>query len=212
MSIPKPKHCGQNWLDMTPAEGGRICGGCDKLIVDFTKCTWREIEEVQAANNNTVCGMYTDKQLQHWGQQPPANSCSKIAASLALFASLASVTPANGQVQDSSKVRTVIHGKIVDIEGAPLDAFVVLKGTKCGTVSKPDGSYTIDVTDYIDTLTKPTLLYKSIGMEDATANIPNRRGEIECHIVLVQPHITYFYVEEPKLVDTLLHVIKRKKK
>ncbi len=32
--LPKPKPCGENWSAMQPADGGRICGKCTKLIRD----------------------------------------------------------------------------------------------------------------------------------------------------------------------------------
>jgi len=57
-TITKPKYCGQNWLEMQPTDGGRICGQCDKVIVDFSKMSWTEIEQLQRQNNNAVCGMY----------------------------------------------------------------------------------------------------------------------------------------------------------
>ena len=68
---PKPKYCHQNWDAMTQTEKGRICGACDKLIFDFRKNTWNEIEKKQRESNNTTCGLYSDKQLKYWGQEPP---------------------------------------------------------------------------------------------------------------------------------------------
>jgi len=68
--LPKPKHCGENWAAMQPAEGGRICGACTKLIRDFSGCSWEEIERVQRENNYAVCGMYSRRQLERWGQTP----------------------------------------------------------------------------------------------------------------------------------------------
>ncbi len=46
MTTAKPKHCGQNWLEMTPTENGRICRQCSKIIVDFSRKTWTEIETI----------------------------------------------------------------------------------------------------------------------------------------------------------------------
>lgn len=213
MSIPKPKHCGQNWLDMTPAEGGRICGGCDKLIVDFTKHTWREIEEVQAANSNAVCGMYTDKQLQHWGQQPPTGNCGKLAASLALFASLASVTPANGQQQDSSSVRTVIHGCVSGERGGVDSVRVSLFGTKYFTLTDNDGNYNFDITDYVDTISKPLVHYEKKGYVYDAKWL--KRGDNLIDISFYRDggaQISSFYVQQPTVIDTVKHKLKRKKK
>jgi len=71
MNTPKPRHCGQNWLEMQPVEGGRMCGQCEKKITDFSKMRWSAIEAIQQQNNNTVCGMYHPKQLEHWGKEIP---------------------------------------------------------------------------------------------------------------------------------------------
>ncbi len=86
--IPKPKHCEQNWLDMKPTDGGRMCGQCQKKITDFSKMKWVEIEKLQAEFNNELCGMYNPKQLDNWGREVPKNSFNKVAASTALILSL----------------------------------------------------------------------------------------------------------------------------
>ncbi len=55
-TLPKPKYCGQDWLKMTPTDGGRICGHCTVftqkalaenglgffcvLLVDFVVYLW----------------------------------------------------------------------------------------------------------------------------------------------------------------------------
>lgn len=79
-TLMKPKHCGQNWLDMKPTEGGRICGQCEKKIVDFTKKSWKDISKIQEENNNSLCGMYAPKQLEYWGQEIPSNKTVLIKA------------------------------------------------------------------------------------------------------------------------------------
>ena len=79
--ILKPNHCDQNWLEMTPTNGGRICEKCNKRIVDFSKMNWAQIERIQNQNNNAVCGMYNHKQLENWGHELPtfSNSIKKAA-------------------------------------------------------------------------------------------------------------------------------------
>jgi hypothetical protein len=77
MTFPKPKFCGQNWLDMNPTKDGRLCGGCKKNIVDFSKKSFSEIEKIQSANNNSICGMYSKKQINNWGQSNTQNEYLK---------------------------------------------------------------------------------------------------------------------------------------
>ena len=54
---------------MQPTEQGRICSACQKKVIDFTKKSWKQIEEIQNANNNSLCGVYTQEQLKHWGYE-----------------------------------------------------------------------------------------------------------------------------------------------
>lgn len=78
--IPEPRNCNQDWLKMEKTEGGRICGKCEQKMVDFSKMNWNEIERVHAENPGQ-CGMYSQKQLNHWGYEPPSifSECSKVA-------------------------------------------------------------------------------------------------------------------------------------
>ena len=112
-SIPKPKHCNQHWLEMQPTDSGRICGQCQKHIVDFSKMKWAEIEAIQRANNNTVCGMYSNKQLKYWGQEVPCSQLSKSLTTAALLLSLsATLTAQNTGKVDTCEQRIVIRGFI----------------------------------------------------------------------------------------------------
>lgn len=122
--IPKPKHCGQNWLDMTPAEGGRICGQCEKKIVDFSKASWTEIEALQKQHNHSLCGMYHPKQLEHWGGEVPkfGNSLLKAVAITGLAVSLATTT--YGQNTTDS---LIIEGMVFDRETGEQLPFVQVR-------------------------------------------------------------------------------------
>lgn len=69
--MQKPPPCYQDWNAMEIVDGGRICAQCDKTIVDFTKVTWENILEHQKKTQFTTCGKYSEKQITHWGYQPP---------------------------------------------------------------------------------------------------------------------------------------------
>jgi len=79
--IPKPQFCSQGWLEMEKVEGGRLCGECQKVMTDFTKMKWAEIEKIHSNSKEPVCGMYSKKQLDHWGNEVPSffSRCSKSA-------------------------------------------------------------------------------------------------------------------------------------
>ena len=93
-ALPKPLACNQVWENMSPCDGGRICTGCGKLVVDFRKYKWHEIEQVQRESMVPVCGLYNPKQIDNWGQDisPRANNHKLVKLSTALLA-LAQLVP-----------------------------------------------------------------------------------------------------------------------
>lgn len=162
--IPKPKHCGQNWLEMNPTDGGRICGQCDKKIVDFSKMSWVEIEKLQRQNNNGVCGMYNPRQLDNWGQEIPMynNSFLKVATITGLTISFA--TSSHGQTINTSD-SIVIKGKIIDETTAVELPFVnvLLKNSKVGAVTDLDGNFKLVLRNVPSTPLPDTLEVNYIG-------------------------------------------------
>jgi hypothetical protein len=115
MAIPKPKQCNQGWLDMKPTEGGRICSACEKTIVDFSRMKWKEIELIQTENSNSVCGMYTDRQLNNWGEEPKRSFLklpSATASSLILM--LAQLTAGDSVAQTTLEIQIVEDSTVRD--------------------------------------------------------------------------------------------------
>jgi hypothetical protein len=55
--------CPKDYNAMSPAENGRFCGQCCKVVVDFTKKTAEEIFEY-LKNNSGTCGRFLHSQLQ----------------------------------------------------------------------------------------------------------------------------------------------------
>ncbi|MDR0227451.1 MAG: carboxypeptidase-like regulatory domain-containing protein, partial [Flavobacteriaceae bacterium] len=53
LEIPEP--CGEDWNLMTPQEKGRHCAVCDKVVVDFSKATKREII-AHIKKEGKICG------------------------------------------------------------------------------------------------------------------------------------------------------------
>jgi hypothetical protein len=213
--IPKPKHCEQNWLDMKPANGGRLCGQCQKKIIDFSKMKWAEIEAIQEANNNDVCGMYHSKQLDHWGREVPKTNFNKVAASTALILSLNGIDNVSAQ-SDTSKAKNkslYISGvvKSKSSKGAIEDAAFVtifLKGTNCATTSFNDGYYVLDISNYIDTIKEPELVFKAIGLKELRVKLESSKNDfLKFNPILDETFTelgpTMFYVESPTLKNRI---------
>ena len=60
--IPKP--CHENWHNMTPKEQGRYCGSCEKIVIDFTKMSDKELlSYFTKATGQPVCGRFANDQL-----------------------------------------------------------------------------------------------------------------------------------------------------
>lgn len=60
--IPKP--CQENWHAMTPMEQGRFCGSCEKIVIDFTKMSDKELlNYFTKAAGQPVCGHFSNDQL-----------------------------------------------------------------------------------------------------------------------------------------------------
>jgi hypothetical protein len=171
--VPKPKHCGENWLAMQPADGGRICGKCTKLIRDFSGCSWAEIERIQRENNYAVCGMYSPAQLKHWGQTPASRTFG-YAAPLVVATAAVTLLPAGpgkahagvpaaqfarqpageaalpqpaAEPRDSART-VVFSGKVIDaVNKQPLPGVsVLLKGSTTGTTTGHQGEFRLNWT------------------------------------------------------------------
>ena len=64
LSIDDP--CKENWNDMELDEQGRFCKKCEKIVVDFTSMSDKEISRIitEAKNNDKrVCGRLKKSQL-----------------------------------------------------------------------------------------------------------------------------------------------------
>lgn len=164
--IPKPKHCGQNWLDMNPTEGGRICGQCEKKIVDFSKSSWSEIEKLQSLYNNGLCGMYHPKQLENWGQEIPESNNSLLKAAVITGISISIANSSYAQIITTDSL--VVEGKIIDGEiGEGLPATRVrLKNSKVEAMTDLDGNFKLVLRNVPSSPIPDTLEIESVGFKN----------------------------------------------
>jgi hypothetical protein len=90
ISIAKP--CAENWEEMLPAEQGRHCAACERLIIDFSVKTDQEILEYIKQSNGKLCGRFSNNQLDRdLIQESNTRKISlweKVAASLLFFISV----------------------------------------------------------------------------------------------------------------------------
>lgn len=62
--IKVPKPCHENWNNMTPDEQGRFCGSCQKVVVDFTAMSDKELlDHISKTAGQHSCGRFLSNQL-----------------------------------------------------------------------------------------------------------------------------------------------------
>jgi len=69
ISIPSP--CHEDWNNMTPAEQGRFCSRCQKVVTDFTNYTDAQLYQFLRNHNKQVCGRFYNRQLNTSISVPP---------------------------------------------------------------------------------------------------------------------------------------------
>jgi hypothetical protein len=73
IQIKVPKPCHENWHNMTLKEQGRFCASCEKIVVDFSKMSDRELlNHLSKAVGQPVCGRFANDQLNR-NMAPVAN-------------------------------------------------------------------------------------------------------------------------------------------
>ncbi|MBF4519284.1 carboxypeptidase-like regulatory domain-containing protein [Flavobacterium sp. ANB] len=159
ISIPKP--CHENWLEMSPTEKGKFCSSCQKNVIDFTKASNREIILAYNENEN-LCDRFRISQLDRNIMIPKEKKSIWviIAASVIAFLGLGNQTAkAQGNVRieqtdknrlnDSINIKSTAKNKysgiVLDENNIPLPgAYLMIKGTKIGTQTDIDGSFSIE--------------------------------------------------------------------
>ena len=220
-NFPKPKYCGQNWSDMKPTDGGRICGKCTKTIVDFTDMRWGEIEALQAEHNNSLCGRYAPKQLEYWGKEIPKRGFpfkSAFAAS-SLLVALGMVPPQKAEAQNLDSIQTVvdsslmnmevasdeespvdiiIKGRVLDLDTMPVPgAMIIIEGSTNGAFSDENGNYRITITERLSEIRQTSLKVSYTFYLDTHISLSGlNAGENELHISFkeINENVDVFYI------------------
>lgn len=220
--MKKPLNCEQNWLNMKPTEGGRVCGKCEKTIVDFSEMSWKEVLNVQSNNDYSLCGMYSKKQLEHWGHEPP-NSLKNYTAGLALTSILLTglglpstkglaQTPIDQQTaidsscfdvvgpRVSNDTVTVITGTVIDENGEPIMGaniyFLPQVNTNC--ISDINGAFRLETSMDLSELKEVTLVVNYIGF--TPRHIPLADWVIAptiFQVTMTEADRIVFYVKQP---------------
>lgn len=164
-----PQSCHESWSDMTPADKGRFCLSCQKIVTDFTQLSDKEIIELLQSNQATSCGRFLPHQLNRTLSMPaparhhkPFMSIAAIAAALTItipFAKAAnppekalySINTEDTQTtaifpqQDTMRF---ISGVVSDKEGRSLlGTTIKIKNQQIGTVTNAAGEFSLRIPD-----------------------------------------------------------------
>ncbi|MBK6635691.1 MAG: carboxypeptidase-like regulatory domain-containing protein [Chitinophagaceae bacterium] len=173
LSIPEP--CHQSWHQMTPAEQGRYCNACAKVVVDFSMMTDTEVlNYFTTSDHEKVCGRALPSQLDRTIMRPkvPAKRLFwywNYIVMFLLFFAKGNMARAQGNVKAMTGLNPVssndmyktpvtksgeavisdsilISGKVMDRNGKPVSyASVKIKGTATGFSADVHGKYTVKV-------------------------------------------------------------------
>jgi hypothetical protein len=61
LTIPKP--CHENWDQMSDVQKRKFCNACQKVVIDFTNMSDRELANFFKKTTGSVCGKFKDDQL-----------------------------------------------------------------------------------------------------------------------------------------------------
>ncbi|HEX8392152.1 MAG TPA: hypothetical protein VF665_07365 [Longimicrobium sp.] len=160
------RRCGQRWDEMKPVEGGRLCGACDRRIVDFRQWTDVEIALAHVRSEQPVCGVYSDPQLARMGMMDaappqPGRRLPVLALGASLLGTAAhaqtpgtppvtaaprpSAEPAPARRNEvpgaaPQRVSRVIRGTVRDTAGHPLRDVIVWIGGSSSRVTRTDSA------------------------------------------------------------------------
>ena len=177
LTIPEP--CHQDWKKMTPTELGKFCSSCEKEVFDFTTYSDEQLIK-HLDNNNSICGRFTDKQLNRDLQlqrKQRHNYLSYTFSGLfSLFLLNSSTTKAQEKpktIQTDKKFTSIplqntrandsitVSGAVLEESRYPLPgATVLIKGTTTGTSTDFDGKFNLECKKS-DTLTISYVGYHS---------------------------------------------------
>jgi len=158
--------CGENWNQMPNTKEGKFCNACSRNLVDFTIMSDNEILAYLAKNSQTVCGRFSETQLNRPLQQSVIKRTYgyvyKLLASFLFFGIsheskskdtvdvnqhfIANHVHDSDTIVQSKSNLSEIKGIVIDkLTGTPLD-YVIIKLTRDsvfydGTYSNLDGEF-----------------------------------------------------------------------
>ncbi|MBC7850617.1 MAG: T9SS type A sorting domain-containing protein [Chitinophagaceae bacterium] len=172
LQIAEP--CHENWNKMSQQEQGRFCQSCSKTVIDFSFMHDREIVNQIYAENGSVCGRFSNHQLNRTLNPAPATHRAGAYAWTAVIAAMLSVGAAQSQTKPERATRGANNKRVVQqrdtfafgevaiqvtpklqrVKGILLDektltpipfGKIVIKGTESKVTADADGCFVLPV-------------------------------------------------------------------
>lgn len=167
--------CNQPWEGMAQQPNGRLCGACNKVLVDFSTFSDTEIQRYHEQNAPGICGKYTSRQVQALAPRK-AHSAARNGWLVAMFMGAMALSPLLTEAQDSTGLSLPIQlspplpgvpgdlqypllkkenptretiritGRITDETGeGVIYAYISIEDTDITTTTDIDGYYTLEL-------------------------------------------------------------------
>ncbi|HEX6427417.1 MAG TPA: carboxypeptidase-like regulatory domain-containing protein [Niastella sp.] len=207
--IPEP--CHESWHNMTPKEQGRFCGSCQKIVVDFSAMTDKELLDYISNASQHVCGRFSHDQLNtdlkktenkrrfSWAyvwnillatflfteakaQGKPVIKKKPAVQQLDLLPRMGTIAVI--EPEDLAPPRE-ISGTVVDIDSKPMaGASIYVKGAGTGTVSDTLGNFHLPVN------MGDTVIVSYIGYNTQTLVVDSNTNWQNLKISFAELHVT----------------------
>lgn len=165
LHIPEP--CHENWDAMTPQDKGRHCQSCNKVVVDFSVMTDRQVLDYFKNAQGNTCGRFHNDQLQRpliEPQKQPGKWNYFLASVASFFVGLKLIAqpkvllgkvanPKQEIVNKATENNAIkgevaapklitVSGKVTDEKGVAIaGASITIDKTNKGVVSDKDGNF-----------------------------------------------------------------------
>lgn len=161
LTIPRP--CHENWESFRPVEGGRHCGSCQKVVIDFTSMTEEQIITYFKSFPKNTCGRFRSDQLHSYNSTSPSPQRKwAFGALITAFVTFLNSEPSWARSSEpvvkleqrelsfrknqsrSSTDSLIVRGKVISStdQSALPGIHVIWKGSEAGTVTNENGEFT----------------------------------------------------------------------
>lgn len=165
LSIPQP--CHEDWNKMSPEDKGRLCASCQKVVVDFTSMSDRQLAEFFKKPQGHACGRFQQEQLERdivipgkrvpWIKYFFQFALPAFLVSMKATAQKAKIVVPNETISNrvmlekvavpvENKKAELVKGRLVDKNGNGIVyATIMVKGTHIGTQTDSTGNFQIKI-------------------------------------------------------------------